>query len=82
MVITYYGHQFFKLQYGSTTLALDPPSTDSKHKSARFGADIVLSSVKHVDFSGGETLQAGDKDPFVISGPGEYEVQDIFIKYR
>lgn len=80
MVISYYGHQFFKLQYGSTTLAINPPAPDSKHKSARFGADIVLSSVRHPDFSGGDSLTAGDKEPFIISGPGEYEVQEIFIK--
>ncbi|MEX0935115.1 MAG: MBL fold metallo-hydrolase [Candidatus Paceibacterota bacterium] len=80
MVITYHGHQFFKLQYGDTVLALDPPSADSEYKSARFGADIVLSSVRHPDFMGRENLTAGDKDPFIIYGPGEYEVQEIFIK--
>lgn len=80
MVITYHGHQFFKLQYGDTVLALDPPSSDSKHKSARFGADVVLSSVRHPDFMGGDQLTGGGKEPFVIYGPGEYEAQEIFIK--
>lgn len=80
MVITYHGLSFFKIQYGDDVIAFNPPSESSDYKSARFGADITLSSARHEDFTGGAMLTAGDKEPFEIVGPGEYEVQGIFIK--
>jgi len=80
MIITYYGGEFFKVQFGDTTLAFNPISKDSKLKSSRFGADIVLSTTYHADFNGVEQVSHGDKKPFVISGPGEYEVKEVFIK--
>ena len=80
MIITYYGGEFFKVQFGDTTLAFNPISKDSKLKSSRFGTDIVLSTTYHTDFNGIEQVSHGDKTPFVISGPGEYEVKEVFIK--
>ena len=80
MIITYQGVEFFKVQFGNTTLAFNPISKDSKFKSTRFFADIALVSVNHPDMNGTETLSYNGKDPFVVSGPGEYEVKDIFIK--
>lgn len=80
MIITYYGKQFFKIQLGDTVIAYNPISKDSRHKTARFGADIVLSSLRHADFNGVEQCSYGDKEPTIISGPGEYEVGGIFIK--
>jgi L-ascorbate metabolism protein UlaG (beta-lactamase superfamily) len=80
MIITYFGGEFFKVQFGDTTLAFNPISKESKLKSSRFGADIVLSTTYHEDFNGTEQVTHGDKKPFVISGPGEYEVNDVFIK--
>lgn len=80
MIITYYGGEFFKVQFGDTTLAFNPISKDSKLKSSRFGADIVLSTTYHSDFNGIEQVSHGEKKPFVISGPGEYEVKEVFIK--
>lgn len=80
MIITYYGGEFFKVQFGDTTLAFNPISKDSKLKSSRFGADIVLSTTYHEDFNGVEQVSHGDKTPFVITSPGEYEVKEVFIK--
>ena len=80
MIITYFGGEFFKVQFGNTTIAFNPISKDSKLKPSRFGADIVLSTTYHEDFSGFEQVTHGDKKPFIISGPGEYEVNDVFIK--
>jgi hypothetical protein len=80
MVITHHGNQFFKLQFGDITIAVNPISKDSKLKPSRFGADICLISVNHPDFNGAEQIGIGDKQPFVISGPGEYETKGIFIK--
>jgi L-ascorbate metabolism protein UlaG (beta-lactamase superfamily) len=80
MVITHHGNQFFKLQFGDSTIAVNPISKDSKLKTARFGADVALISINHPDFNGAEQIGVGEKQPFVISGPGEYETKGIFIK--
>jgi L-ascorbate metabolism protein UlaG (beta-lactamase superfamily) len=87
MVITYLGAEFFKVQFGDITLAFNPVSKDSalisgpaKLKPSRFGADIVLVSAYHEDFNGIDQVTFGDKKPFVVSGPGEYEVKGVFIK--
>ena len=80
MIITYQGVEFFKVQFGDTTLAFNPISKESKFKPTRFYADIALVSLNHPDMNGTENLSYNGKDPFVISGPGEYEVKEIFIK--
>ena len=80
MVITYYGKQFFKLQFGDTTIAVNPISKDSKLEGSRFGADIGLISVNHPDYNGAESVSFGEKQPLILSGPGEYEARGIFIK--
>lgn len=80
MIVTYYGKQFFKIQLGDRTIAYNPIGKDSKEKGARFGADIVLSSLRHVDFNGSDQCAYGERQPSVVSGPGEYEVGGIFIK--
>lgn len=82
MVITYFGTQYCKLTLGDLTIALNPPAKDSKAfggKAPRFGADIVLVSVHHPDYAGIDTVTLGDKTPFVIDGPGSYEVRDSFF---
>lgn len=80
MIITYLGGQFVKAQFGDTVLAFNPISKDSKLKQSKFGADIVLTSVNHEDMNGADQVAFGEKRPFVISGPGEYEVKGVFIK--
>ncbi len=80
MIITYLGVEFFKVQFGDTTIAFNPISKDSKFKPTRFFSDIALVSLNNPDMNGTENLSYNGKDPFVISGPGEYEVKDIFIK--
>ena len=80
MIITYYVSEFIKTQTGDTVLAFNPVAKGSVFKSSRFGADIALVSLDHVDFNGVDNLTYKDKKPFVISGPGEYEDKSIFIK--
>lgn len=81
MVITHFGKAYFKLTLGDLTIAINPPSKESKEmpKPARFGADIALVSLRHPDYDGPETVSLGDKEPFVIDGPGSYEIKDIFF---
>jgi len=81
MIITYFGKQFFKVQQGEMVLAFNPVSKSSKSDiSAKFGADIALMTTNHPDYNGVEQLSHGDRVPFAISGPGDYEVKEIFIK--
>lgn len=77
MIITYQGLESFKVQFADTVLSFNPPSKESEHKSPRFGADIVLVSLWDKDFNG--VLSFGDKTPFVISEPGEYDVKGVSV---
>ena len=81
MVITHFGKGYFKLTLGDLTIAINPPAKDSKGfpKPPRFGADIALISLHHPDYDDAETVSLGDKQPFVIDGPGSYEIRDIFF---
>ncbi len=81
MIITYYGKQFFKIQQGEMVLAFNPVSKNSKTGiSTKFGADIAFSTTNHPDYNGLEQVNHGDRIPFSIVGPGDYEVKEIFIK--
>lgn len=81
MIITYNGLQFFKIQQGEMVLAFNPVSKSSKSGiSAHFGADIALITTNHPDYNGLEQLSHGERTPFAISGPGDYEIKEIFIK--
>ncbi|MFH1608845.1 MAG: MBL fold metallo-hydrolase [Patescibacteria group bacterium] len=81
MIITYFGKQFFKIQQGDMVLAFNPVSKDSKTGiSAHFGSDLAFVTTNYPDYNGIEQLSHGDRTPFVIAGPGSYEVKEIFIK--
>lgn len=80
MVITYHGVQFFKIQYGDKVVALNPVSKDSKFKTSKFGADLCLITLQDKDMNGVDQVTFGEKNPFVIKGPGEYEVGGVFVK--
>ena len=74
MVITYHGGQCFKVSFGSTTIAFDPIGKKSPFESVKFGADAVFVSLWHPNFNGVEQMALGAKQPFVVDGPGEYEI--------
>mgnify|MGYP001570958013 CR=1 FL=1 len=81
MIITYFGKQFFKIQQGETVLSFNPVNKSSKTGiNAHFGADIALVTTNHSDYNGLEQLSHGERTPFAITGPGDYEVKEIFIK--
>ena len=81
MIITYFGKQFFKITQGEMVLAFNPVSKSSKSGvSAHFGADIALVTTNHPDYNGIDQLSHGERAPFAVTGPGDYEVKEIFIK--
>src|SRR5210317_285363 len=79
MVITYHGGSFVKVSFGDTTLAFNPISKKSKLKQSKFGSDVALVSQNHIDTNGVENVTHGDRTPFVVSGPGEYEVKNVTV---
>ena len=63
---------------GDTTIVFGPVSKSSKNfKPTNFGADVVFVSFNHPDMNGIEEAGRGDKQPFFVTGPGEYEIKDI-----
>ena len=80
MIITYYGNQFFKIAQGDTVVAINPPSKESGVNSTKFGSVLALSTTAHPLYNGFENVTHGENVPFMISGPGEYEVAGILVK--
>lgn len=80
MVISYMGGECFKISQGDLTLAFNPPSKDSSLKTSKFGSDIALVSTDNEDFNGVENAAFGEREPFAITGPGEYEVRGVAVR--
>ncbi len=80
MVITYHGVECIKVQFGDVVLVFNPISKDSKFTPSRFGADIAFVSVNHADMNGVESVTYGERKPFAVTGPGEYEIKGIFAQ--
>ncbi len=80
MVITHHGGQCFKVTFGDLTLVFDPIAKGASLSAVRFGADIALVSRNNPDMNGVDEVTFGDKAPFVISGPGEYEKSGVTIQ--
>lgn len=77
MIITHHGGQCFKVSFGETTLAFDPISKKSKLTAVKFGSDVAFISMHHQDFDGADQVAHGTREPFIVEGPGEYEVGDV-----
>lgn len=80
MVITHHGGQCFKVTLGDLTLVFDPIAKGASLPSVRFGADIAFVSRNHPDMNGIEEVAYGEKVPFAITGPGEYEKQGVVVQ--
>jgi L-ascorbate metabolism protein UlaG (beta-lactamase superfamily) len=77
MVITYQGGQCFKVSFGDTTMAFDPIAKNSKLPSVKFGADVAFISLNHPNFNGADQAAHGTKEPYIVQGPGEYEIGEV-----
>jgi L-ascorbate metabolism protein UlaG (beta-lactamase superfamily) len=76
MDITYLGHSCFKIKGKNTTIVTDPYDAYIGFKMPKISADIVTVSHDHKDHN---FIEGVSGDPFVISGPGEYEVAGVDI---
>lgn len=78
MILTYHEGFCIRAQAGDTTIVFGPVSKGSKKfKPTNFGADVAFISLNHPDMNGAEEAGRGEKQPFVIHGPGEYEIKDV-----
>lgn len=80
MVITHHGGQCFKVTLGDLTLVFDPIGKGATLPSVRFGSDIALVSRNHPDMAGIDEVTYGEKEPFAITGPGEYEHSGVTVQ--
>jgi L-ascorbate metabolism protein UlaG (beta-lactamase superfamily) len=79
MIITYLGGLLVKIQIGDFVAAFNPTSTNDEGKPIKFGADLALISAHDERYNNVDAVTYGAKVPFVIDGPGEYEVSDVYI---
>jgi len=82
MHIIWHGQSFFQIQVSynkgeQITLAIDPFDEAIGLKVPSLSADILLISHSHHDHSNKKAIKG---TPFLIEGPGEYEVKGIFIQ--
>ena len=78
MTINWYGQSCFKIsnQGGHLTLVIDPFDKSIGLTPPRGAADLVLVSHAHRDHN---NIKAVAGEPFVVNGPGEYEVKGVSI---
>ncbi len=78
MDITWFGHSCFKLtERGLATVVADPFDHQIiGHKPLKFEAEII--SISH-NKPGHNFTEAVKGEPFIISGPGEYEIGGVFV---
>ncbi|MDD5340958.1 MAG: MBL fold metallo-hydrolase [Patescibacteria group bacterium] len=74
MTIFWLGHSAFKIQDKEVTVAVDPYGAGAKMP--KFGAEILLITHAHLDHNNKEAIKG---EPFLIDGPGEYEVKNVFV---
>lgn len=80
MIITAHGAESIKISQGDLTLACNPISKESKLKATSYGSNVAFVTTWHPDMNGVDTVTRKGSEPFVVKGPGEYEVSGLFIK--
>jgi len=82
MKITWHGQSCFKITSQKTkdekiSIIIDPFSKETGLGVIKAEADIVLVSHDHEDHNNIKTISG---NPFVIKGPGEYEISEVFVE--
>jgi L-ascorbate metabolism protein UlaG (beta-lactamase superfamily) len=78
MILTFHEGACIRASAGDTTLVFGPVSKASKKfKPVNFGTDVAFVSFNHPDMNGASEAARGEKQPFIVNGPGEYEVKEI-----
>ena len=77
MTITWFGLSSFKIIGKDVTILTDPFGKESGLAPVRGAADVIISSDPSNPNSNNFSSISGD--PFVIAGPGEYDVKGAFV---
>ncbi len=80
MVIQYFGLGMVKVSLGDEVLCFAPISKTGSIKGPSFGSNVAFVPVKDKNFDGVEQVTYGSKEPFVVDGPGEYEINGTFVR--
>ncbi len=80
--ITWAGQSCFQISVSNskdstTDIVIDPFDEKIGLKSANFNADVLLITHNHHDHNNIEGVKG---EPFIVDGPGEYEIKGIFIQ--
>ena len=76
MDLTWLGHACFRLRGREGVVVTDPPDPKSGHAIPKTEAHLVTMSHDH---PGHASLRSVGGEPVVLTGPGEYEVQEILV---
>ncbi|MBI3384715.1 MBL fold metallo-hydrolase [Candidatus Gottesmanbacteria bacterium] len=85
MDITYLGHSSFKIRSKNINIVTDPYDPEMVGlKFPKTEADIVTISHQHgdhnyLDLVTGRVTEQGTSEPFIVDGPGEYEIKGVNI---
>ena len=80
MILTFHEGACIRASAGETTVVFSPVSKRSKRfKPVNFGADIAFISLNDPDMNGAAEAARGEREPFIVYGPGEYEIQGIEV---
>lgn len=82
MNISWKGQSCFQIiaspkKNGQVNIVIDPFSEETGLKLPKMEADILLVTHGHEDHNNAKAVSGS---PFLISGPGEYEIKDVFIQ--
>src|SRR3989338_4297083 len=77
MIISWFGLSSFKITGKDITIITDPFGKSSGLTAVRGGADVVICSNPALDWCNNFSSITGV--PFVITGPGEYDIKEAFI---
>ena len=82
MQIIWHGHAFFQIitnlgKEEKFSIAIDPFSEEVGFKPPSVSADILLITHNHYDHNNVKAIKG---NPFLIEGPGEYEIKGAFIE--
>lgn len=76
MDLTWLGHACFRMRGREGVVLTDPPDPRSGHAIPKTEAHLVTISHEH---AGHSSLRSVGGEPVVLTGPGEYEVQEILV---
>lgn len=81
MDITYLGHSCFKLRGKNATAVTDPYQATVGFELPTVSADVITVSHDHSDHNNVKAVSgtARRKNPFIVTNPGAYEVEDISV---